>query len=81
MNSERLVKRIYKWKPLETKNGGRPMNGWEDDVMKNLKLLKIKNWTQCIQSREEWRRIVEKVKTVIELSCSTLRRRGENSPM
>jgi hypothetical protein len=34
--------------------------------MKALKLLKIKNWTNCIQNREGWRRIVEKVKTFKE---------------
>jgi hypothetical protein len=33
--------------------------------MKDLQLLKIKNWTKSIQNREEWRRIVE-VKTFNE---------------
>jgi hypothetical protein len=62
MNSERLVKGIYKWKG--TRTAGRPKNRWEDDVMKDLKLLKIKNWTKCITNRKEWRGIVEKVKTI-----------------
>jgi hypothetical protein len=35
------------------RTAGRSKNRWEDDVMRNLK---------CIQNREEWRRIVEKVK-------------------
>jgi hypothetical protein len=34
--------------------------------MRDLKLLKIKNWTKSIQNREEWGRIVEKVKTFKE---------------
>jgi hypothetical protein len=29
------------------------------------KLLKIKNWTKCMQNREQWR-TVEKVKTLKE---------------
>jgi hypothetical protein len=43
----------------------RPRNRWEDDVMKDFKLLKIKNWTKCIQNGEQLR-IVEKVKTFKE---------------
>jgi hypothetical protein len=46
---------------------------WEDDAMNDLKLLKIKSWTKRIQNREEWRKIVEKVKACKKWSC-TLRR-------
>jgi hypothetical protein len=63
MNSERLVKGIHKWKPLGTWSAGRPKNRWGDDVKKNLKLLKIWNWTKCFQNRKKWRRIVEKSRT------------------
>jgi hypothetical protein len=42
----------------------RPRNRWED-VIKDFKLLKIKNWIKCIQNGEQWR-IVEKVKTFKE---------------
>jgi hypothetical protein len=66
MNSERLIKGICKWKPLGTRTAGRPENRWEDDVTKDLKLLKIENWTNCIHNRENWRRTVEKVKTFKE---------------
>jgi hypothetical protein len=50
---------------------GRPKHRSEDDVMKDFHLLKIKNWTKSIRNKEKWRRIVEKVKTLNELSCST----------
>jgi hypothetical protein len=43
MNSERLAKGIYKCKTLGTRTAGRPKKRWEDDVMKDSKLLKIKN--------------------------------------
>jgi hypothetical protein len=65
MNRERLVKGICKWEPLETRNAGRLKNRWENYVMKNLNLLKIKHCTTRIQNREEWR-IVEKVRTFKE---------------
>jgi hypothetical protein len=50
MNSDRLIKGIYKWKPLGMRAAGRPKNKWEDDVTKDLKLLKIRNWIKCIQN-------------------------------
>jgi hypothetical protein len=40
---------------------GRPNNRWEGEVRKDLKLLKIQNWTKCIQNREGRGRTVEKV--------------------
>jgi hypothetical protein len=46
---------------------GRPKNGWEDDIMNDIKKLKIKNWTNCIQGRKNWKLYVEKAKTFKEL--------------
>jgi hypothetical protein len=37
-------------------------NRWEDDIH-NMKKLKIKNWTGCIQDRSNWKLYVEKAKT------------------
>jgi hypothetical protein len=70
-DNERLVRKMYKWKPLGKRMAGRPKNRWDDDVLKDLQLLKIKNWTKSIQNRVEWRKTVEKVKTFKERSCST----------
>ena len=41
MREERMVKRVYKWKPMLTRPMGRPKNRWEDDVINNMKKLKI----------------------------------------
>jgi hypothetical protein len=43
MNSGRLVKGLYKWKPLGMQSVGRPKNRREDGVTKDLKLLRIIN--------------------------------------
>jgi hypothetical protein len=48
MPEERMVKKIYKWKPMLTRPLGRPKNRWEDDIRNDMKQLKIKNWTRCI---------------------------------
>jgi len=34
---------------------GRPKNIWEDDIRHDVKKLKIKNWTSCIQDRNKWK--------------------------
>jgi len=31
------------------------MNRWEDDIRNEMKKLKIKNWTSCIQDRNRWK--------------------------
>jgi hypothetical protein len=45
---------------------GRPKNKWEDDIINDMKKLKIKNWTSCIQYRSKWKLYVEKAKTLKE---------------
>jgi heme oxygenase len=68
MSEERMVKKVYKWKPMLTSPLGRPKNRWEDDIRKDLKDLKIKNWTGCIQDRNNWKVYVERIKTLKELN-------------
>jgi hypothetical protein len=62
MPEERMVKRVYKWKPMLTLALGRPKNRWEDDIINDIKKLKIKNWTSCILDRSKWKLYVEKTK-------------------
>jgi hypothetical protein len=63
MLEERMVKKVYKWKPILTRPLGRPKNRREDDIRNDMKKLKIKNWTSCIQNRNKWKLCAEKVKT------------------
>jgi hypothetical protein len=63
MPEESGKKGVYKWKPMLTRPLGRPMNRWEDDIINDMKKLKIKNWTSCIQDRNKWKLYVEKAKT------------------
>jgi hypothetical protein len=44
MPEERMLERVYKWKPMLTRPLGRPNNRWEDDIINDMKKLKIKNW-------------------------------------
>ena len=63
MPEERMVKKVYKWKSMLTRQLGRPKNRWEDDVRNDMKKLKIKNWISRIQDRNKWKLYVEKGKT------------------
>jgi len=66
MPEERMVKRVYKWKPMLPRPLGRPKDGWEDDIINYMKKLKIKNWTVCIQDRNKWKLYAEKARTFKE---------------
>ena len=55
-------KKVYKWKPMLRRQLGRPKKRWEDDI-NDMKKLKIKNWTNCIQDRNNWKLYVERAKT------------------
>jgi hypothetical protein len=44
MPEERMVIKVYKWKPMLRRPLGRPKNRWEEDDIRNgIKKLKIKN--------------------------------------
>jgi hypothetical protein len=41
---------------------GRPRLRWKDDVVADLKVMKIKQWIEKTKGREQWRLVVEEVK-------------------
>jgi hypothetical protein len=59
MPEDRMVKKVYKWKPILRRTLGRPKNRWGDDIRNDMKKRKIKNWTNCIQNRKNWNLYVE----------------------
>ena len=59
MPEERMVKKVYKWKPMLTRPLGRPKSRWEDDIRIYMKKLEVKNWISCIQDRNNWKLYVE----------------------
>jgi hypothetical protein len=64
---ERMVKKVHKWKPMLRRPLGRSKNRWEDYIRNDIKKLKIKNCTNCIQDRKNCKLYVEKAKTFKEL--------------
>jgi hypothetical protein len=42
---------------------GRPRQRWQEDVMEDLKKLKVKYWKTTAKERRTWRDLAEKAKT------------------
>jgi len=61
-----IVKKIYKWQPYITRPVGRPKHRW-DDIRNDLRKMKLLKWMEQAQDRQEWKKIVEKAKTLHEL--------------
>jgi len=59
MAEERMVKKVYKWKPMSVRPLGRPKKRWGNDMKK----LKIKNWVSCIKDHNKWKSYAGKAKT------------------
>jgi hypothetical protein len=70
MPEERIVKRVYKWKPMLRRPLRRTKNRWGDDIRNDMKKLKIKNCISCIQDRNKWKLYAED-KTFKDRSCGT----------
>ncbi|PSN35951.1 hypothetical protein C0J52_24023 [Blattella germanica] len=50
MQGDRITKRMYKWKPIASRTSRRSKNRWEDDIMNDIKRLKINNWISEVQN-------------------------------
>jgi len=42
---------------------GRPRQRWQEDVMEDLKKVKVKNWKETARDRRTWTDLAEKAKT------------------
>jgi hypothetical protein len=63
MEDERNVKRLTQWKLIATRPIGRPRTRWQDDVLKGIKAMKIRSWTQLVKDMKKWSEIVDQAKT------------------
>jgi len=60
MDQARPTRKLLDWKPMGTRPVGRPRQRWQEDVMVDLKKLKVKNWKDIFKGRGTWRELVEK---------------------
>jgi len=57
---------LLDWRRMGTRAVGRPRQRWQD-VMEDLKKLKVENWKEIAKDRRTWRDLAEKAKTHKEL--------------
>jgi hypothetical protein len=55
MDQTRPARRLLDWKPMVNGPVGRPRQRWQEDVMEDLKKLKIKNWKETAKGSRTWR--------------------------
>jgi hypothetical protein len=63
MEDDRLVKKLTNWKPFGKRPAGRPKNSWIDGILRDMQVLKVKNWNELSRNRKEWNKLVENAKT------------------
>jgi hypothetical protein len=51
------------WRPMVIRPVGRPRQRWQEDVIKDLEKLKVKNWKETAKDRRTWRDLAGKAKT------------------
>jgi hypothetical protein len=55
MDQARPTSKLLVWKPMGTRPVGRTRQRWQEDVMEDLKKLKVNNWKEVAKERRSWR--------------------------
>jgi hypothetical protein len=63
MDQARPTGNLLDWRPMGSRPVGRPRQRWQENVVEDLKKLKVKNWKETAKGRRTWRDLAEKEKT------------------
>ena len=63
MDQARPARKLLGWKPMGIRAVGRPRQRWQEDVMGDLKELKVKNRKETAKDRRTGRDLAERAKT------------------
>jgi hypothetical protein len=66
MDQARPTRKVLDWKPMAIRPVERSRQRWQD-VMEDLKKLKVKNWKETAKDRRTCKDLAEKAKTHREL--------------
>jgi hypothetical protein len=59
MEDIKLFKKITDWKFIGVRTKGRPKNRCREEVINNLKNIKLRNWNQIVKNRKAWIYLVQ----------------------
>jgi hypothetical protein len=57
------MRKITEWSTIGMISKRRLKKRWNDEVLNDLKKLKVKNWTYLVEDRKAWYELVQKTKT------------------
>jgi len=62
MEEDRMPKKIFTQELEETRRRGRPRNGWEEEVERDLQVMGVRRWRELVADRgKKWKDIVRQV--------------------
>ena len=62
MEEGAMTRKMMEGRLFVGRRKGRPRLRWMDDVVSDLRVMRIKQWMEKMQDREKWRLIVEEAK-------------------
>jgi hypothetical protein len=62
MSNERTLKKIFNTKLDTARSVGRPKLRWEDGVVKDTRIIGVKNWKKAALNRDEWAKLLKKAR-------------------
>jgi hypothetical protein len=60
---KKKARKITEWNPIGMIFKGGRKSRWKDGVLKDIKELKLKNWTYLVKDRKAWYKLVQKTET------------------
>jgi hypothetical protein len=63
----KLVAKVTEWSPVRVRTKGRPRNRWRDEVINDLKKIKLINWSYLVKDRKAWNGLVQRIKREVGL--------------
>jgi hypothetical protein len=59
--------KITDWNPTTIRIKGRPKNRWRDEVINDLKKVKLRRWIQLVTGGKAWNDLVQRTKAHVGL--------------
>jgi hypothetical protein len=67
MENIKQIKKIINWNPIGIRTNGRPKISWRNEVIHDLRKLKLRNCLQLVKESVVWNHLVQKNKTHVGL--------------
>jgi hypothetical protein len=64
MSEHNNVKKIERWKFMSKRPIGRPKLRWKDDILEDIKSMKVRNWKYVAQNTDRWKKVVEQARNL-----------------